>query len=180
MHLSSSSIRRVSVPLRCFSRSSDLLPRRAVTAGSDGEIVVHTWDGDALSLKPKTHRRVHKGAINCMVAISSTKVATVADDGCLYSSEIVGEGITPQLIHRATLPLRLLAAHKCADDKILLATYGDELRIKIVAHDGALVADQPVKKSVVGLHFVHDSHLVLERHIMDAPPHAPNVLLPLP
>lgn len=136
------------------------LPRRTVTAGSDGEIVLHAWDNAALSLKQKAHRRVHKGAINCMVAISSTKVATVADDGCLYSSELVGDSITPQLIHRATLPLRLLAAHKAPDGKIVLAIYGDELRIKVLAHDGILLVDQPVKKPVVGLHFVHDSHLV--------------------
>lgn len=130
------------------------------TAGADGEIVVHTWDNGALSLKQVAHRRIHKGAITKMVALSPSRVATIADDGCLYHSELVGDGVTFRLIHRATLPLRLLTALGWADGRALLAVHGDELKVELISEDGIRVASQSMPRPVAGLHLVDSSTLV--------------------
>lgn len=99
------------------------------TGGGDGEIAVHesTKGSELMTI---AHRRVHKGAVTCVIRISEAAILSAGEDGAVYVSRHEEDNtLRSELVYRATLPVRRIALDR-EGQKVLM--YGDERKLVLL------------------------------------------------
>lgn len=146
-----------------------------VTAGADGEIVIHRLEHPRGPFHSIGHRRVHKGAINSLYSAGlGNDIFSVGDDSSLFYTKFLtdkGDGtnlIQSRLLYRATLPLHLVAFRRATLEGVLgpedrIYCYGDEMKIIVLDGSGkVLFASSILKKKIKGWMLLESGILTVE------------------